>query len=101
MAPAPPSTSIEDDFGRYNTYARDSDALAFNAPYYLIFRSAGNDRTDNPSAGQAVALSPGSTTVVTYDPAIHPAGDGTYRGGFDTIGFNALAKNVITVGSVS
>ena len=77
------------------------DSLAYGAPYYLIFRSAGNDRTDNPSSGQAVALSPGSTTVVSYDPAGHPAGDGNYRGGFETIGFNALAKNVLTVGSVT
>ena len=95
------AASIEQDYGRYNTSSRDIDALAFNAPYYLIFQSAGNDRTDNPSAGQAVALSPGSTTVVTYDPALHPGGDGNYRGGFDTIGFRALAKNIVTIGSVN
>lgn len=95
------NTGFDQDFGRYNTYARDMDSLAYGASYYLIFRSAGNDRTDNPSSGQAVALSPGSTTVVSYDPAGHPAGDGNYRGGFETIGFNALAKNVITVGSVT
>ncbi len=94
------STSIEDDFGRYNTSARDSDALAVSAPYYLMFRSAGNDRTDNPSDGQQVALSPGGTAV-TYSAASHPGGDGTYRGGFDTVGFNAVAKNVITVGAVA
>ncbi|HEX7260648.1 MAG TPA: S8 family serine peptidase, partial [Luteolibacter sp.] len=88
-----------DDFGRYNNYARDSDSLAFNAPYYLIFRSAGNDRTDNPALGQKVALTPGGGTVVNYDPALHPAGDGNYRGGFETIGFDAIAKNVITIGS--
>ena len=93
------NTAIEDDFGRYNTYASDSDALAFNAPYYLIFRSAGNDRSDNPTTGQNIALAPGSATVVAYDPAAHPGGDGSYRGGFDTIGFNALGKNVITIGS--
>jgi hypothetical protein len=95
------ATSIETDFGLYNTSARDDDALAFNAPYYLIFRSAGNDRGDNPTTGQAVALAPGGTTVVTYNPAIHPGGDGTYRSGFDTIGFDAVAKNVMTVGSAS
>lgn len=95
------SASIDTDFGRYNTYSRDSDSLAFNAPYFLMFRSAGNDRVDNPSAGQAVALSPGSSTVVSYDAALHPAGDGSYRGGFETIGFDALAKNVITIGSVT
>lgn len=95
------SSAIEQDFGRYNSYARDQDSLAFNAPYYLIFRSAGNDRNNNPSTGQNVALSPGSTTVVSYDPASHPAGDGQYRGGFETIGYAALAKNVITVGAVN
>jgi hypothetical protein len=95
------AASIETDFGVYNTYARDSDALSYNAPYYLVFRSAGNDRTDNPSTGDSVALSAGSTSVVSYDPAIHPAGDGSYLGGFDTIGFNAIAKNVITIGSAA
>jgi len=95
------AASIEEDFGRYNTYTRDIDSLAFNAPYYLIFQSAGNDRSDNPSTGQSVALSPGSSTVVSYDPALHPAGDGIYRGGFENIGFRGLSKNIVTVGSVN
>lgn len=95
------ATSIEADFGRYNTNSRDQDALAFSAPYYLIFRSAGNDRADNPATGDLVGLAPGSATTVSYDPAIHPAGDGNYRGGFENIGFEALSKNVMTVGSVS
>jgi Subtilase family/MBG domain len=95
------ATSFEYDFGRYNTYSRSSDSLAFSAPYYLIFRSAGNERGDAPATGSNIALSPGSPTVVAYDPANHPAGDSQYRGGFDTIGFDALGKNVITVGSVS
>lgn len=95
------NASYDHDFGRYNTYARESDALAHSAPYYLMFRSAGNERTDNPSNGQAVALTPGSSTVVSYDSASHPAGDGAYRGGFETISFDSLAKNVITVGAVT
>jgi hypothetical protein len=95
------STSIEADFGLYNNSARDSDSLAFNAPYYLIFRSAGNDNSDNPAAGDAVALSPGSTSLVSYSATSHPAGDGNYRGGFETIGYDAVAKNVITIGSVA
>jgi hypothetical protein len=95
------STSIEPDFGTYNSYARSIDSLAVSAPYYLIFRSAGNDRTDNPASGDAVALSAGGSSVVSYSPTSHPAGDGTYRGGFDTIGYEALAKDVITIGSTS
>ncbi|MEY4489583.1 MAG: hypothetical protein RIQ79_2091, partial [Verrucomicrobiota bacterium] len=95
------AVGYEYDFGRYNTYARDSDALAYSAPYFLMFRSAGNDRADNPVTGQAVALTPGSNTVVSYDTAVHPAGDGTYRSGFESICFDALGKNVVTIGSVS
>ena len=95
------TNSSDIDFGLYNTYARDSDSLAYSAPYYLMFRSAGNDRYDNPSNGQAVGLSANATTVVNYDSALHPAGDNTYRGGYETVSYDALAKNVITVGSVS
>jgi hypothetical protein len=95
------TSSIDPRFGTYNTFARDTDAIAYDAPYYLIVRSAGNDRTDNPAAGQIVQLSPSSTSTVTYDPALHPAGDGIYRNGFDTLGFDAVAKNALTVGSVT
>lgn len=95
------TAGAEQDFGRYNGYARDQDALAASAPYYLIFRSAGNERVDNPALGQTVALSPGSPAVVAYDPGLHPAGDGLFRGGFENISYEALAKNVITVGSTT
>ncbi|MCC5806444.1 MAG: S8 family serine peptidase [Opitutales bacterium] len=91
--------SVETRFGAYHAQARDSDAIAHAAPYYLMFRSAGNDRTENPADGDSVALSPGGT-VVTYDSSVHPPGDGVYRGGYDTISFDAVAKNVITVGAV-
>jgi hypothetical protein len=95
------ASGYEHDFGRYNSFARDSDAIAHSAPYFLMFRSAGNEGTDNPANGAAVALSPGSSTVVSYNASVHPPGDGGYRGGFETIGFDAVAKNVVTVGSVT
>jgi len=93
-------TGYEDDFGRYDTDSRDDDALAYSAPYYLMFRSAGNDRADNPSNGQSVSLTTGTSPTVAYNSSIHPAGDGTYRNGYDSISFDATAKNVITIGSV-
>ncbi len=96
------STGVEDDFGKYNSYARDSDSLSYSLPYFLVFRAAGNDRGDNPVAGDSVALSPNGTTVLSYDTAQHPAGDSQYKsGGYDTIAFDAVAKNVITVGGVN
>ena len=95
------ASAVEMAYGRYNAYSRDTDSVAFAAPYYLIFYSAGNERNNNPSNGQSVALSPGSSTVVSYDSALHPAGDGTYRSGFENIGYDALAKNVVTVGATT
>ncbi len=63
-------------FGLYDAKSRDMDRLAFNAPYYLIVKSAGNDRTD--------------------------VGDGSRPpdGPYDIIGTWGNAKNILTVGAV-
>jgi len=95
------AAGVETDFGKYDTNTNATDILAFNLPYYLIVRSAGNERLDNPAAGEPVSLTTSTTSAVTYNPASHPAGDGVYRsGGYDTISADALAKNILTVGSV-
>ena len=39
------STTEDYGFGFYDSQARDWDQIAYNAPYYLICKSAGNDRT--------------------------------------------------------
>jgi hypothetical protein len=95
------ATGYEARFGQYNNFARDRDALAHSLPYYLIVQSAGNDRSDNPVAGAQVALRPGSTSFVSYDPELHPPGDARAASGYDTLSFNAVAKNLLTVGAVN
>jgi len=92
------ATGYEDDFGQYDSRAAGADALAFSLPYYLMFWAAGNDRNENPIAGTIVKI--GSITN-SYNSALHPPGDGLYRGGYDTISHDALAKNVVTVGAVN
>ncbi len=95
------STGTEQDFGKYDTNAQDSDSMAVSLPYYLVVRSAGNDRADNPSTGDPVSLTPGGTSAVSYNPASHPAGDGVYKGsGYDTMSADAVAKNVLSIGAV-
>ncbi|HOM58962.1 MAG TPA: S8 family serine peptidase [Kiritimatiellia bacterium] len=96
------ASAIEDDFGKYNTYAHEMDKLAFDLPYYLVFWAAGNDRgpSENPVNGDTVALSAGGIPV-TYDSSLHPPADHVYRNGYDTLGYSALAKNVVTVGAVT
>ncbi len=71
-------------FGFYDANSRALDQIAFNAPNYLIVRSAGNDRGQGPSdAGQG-------------DTPEKDGGDD----GYDCIGQEEVSKNVLTVGAV-
>jgi hypothetical protein len=63
-------------FGFYDTQAQEWDEVAYLAPYYLIVKSAGNDRDEGPG---------------TTNPT-----DGPY----DCMAHAAVAKNVLTVGAV-
>ncbi len=97
--------AVARQFGQYTAQAENWDGIAYNAPYYLIFKSAGNDNNNNPSVGSQVVID-GDT--VTYDPAIHPPGDGLYRNptgnvedGYANISHAGNAKNVMTVGAAN
>ena len=60
------------DMGRYEREAQTTDALVWSLPYYLPFWAAGNEQ--------------GSLTA---------------QAGFQSITFNSLAKNIVTVGAVN
>jgi PKD repeat protein len=73
----PAISTLEDYlFGFYDSNTQQWDQVALNAPYFLICKSAGNDRGNS--------------------------GDGTYPpdGPYDCIGQQGVAKNVLTVGAV-
>jgi len=83
-------------FGFYSNSTKEWDEIAYNAPYYLIVISAGNERSDEPS-------SPGTDHWI-YSPA---DGDwvlsATVRDGdgpWDCLGDKKVAKNILTVGAV-
>lgn len=81
-----PSVSPVEDylFGFYNSQARTWDQIAYNAPYFLISKSAGNDRGEGPSdAGQNGK----------------PEKDGG-DDGYDCIGGSGVSKNILSVGAV-
>jgi len=59
------------EMGAYNSEPRDTDVLASSLPYYLIFWAAGNDQGNLPSLG-----------------------------GYQSITYDALSKNIMTVGAV-
>lgn len=90
-------------FGQYNSAARTWDIIAYNAPYYLIVKAAGNDRGDHaPASGATFYYWNGTSwSAATYNPAVHPKGDNEYKNGYDTIATFGVAKNILTVGAVN
>lgn len=89
---------VEEYFGLYGTRSRSIDSIAYNAPYYLMFFSAGNERSNNPSSGSLVSI---NGSVVSYNTSIHPLGDGVYKSGYDTLADSAVSKNAMVVGAVN
>jgi uncharacterized repeat protein (TIGR02543 family) len=83
-------------FGQYSSSAQSWDSIAFSTPYLLICKSAGNENSQNPTAGSTVTV--GGVSVV-YDPAIHPPGDGVYRNGYENMQHYAVSKNILSVGA--
>lgn len=72
-------------FGAYNDDAEAWDEVAFDNPFYTIFKSAGNHQGDGPVGGSS-------------DPS-KPI-DGSLTGGFDLITTYSTAKNIVTVGAI-
>ncbi len=78
-------------FGFYDSRSREWDQLAYAAPYYLIVKSAGNNRNQNgPAAGQSYFLR--STDETSTQPR-------SLNNGYDVISLYGNAKNILTVGA--
>lgn len=88
-------TSLEDyKFGFYDSNAQSLDKIAFNAPYYLITKSAGNSRSEN---GPDFAKGEYYLLKNTKDSSniIRSKNDG-----YDIISTTGTAKNILTVGAI-
>lgn len=89
--------SVEEDlnFGRYTKESYDLDQLAYLAPWYVIVKSAGNDRNDAPAPNTPhFDFSDHWYMATDYHPP-----DGSPEG-FECLGAMSVAKNIITVGSI-
>jgi len=89
------STTEDNWFGLYTDYSAELDDIARDYPYYLICRSAGNDRNDDgpgPGGGHYYYHPSNGWTwsTATRDP----------DGPWDCIGTNGVAKNILTVAAV-
>ena len=86
------STFEDYKFGFYDTNAQNLDKIAFNAPYYLMVKSAGNSRDENgPEAGKYYFL---KTSTKDSSNITRSKNDG-----YDIISTTGTAKNILTVGA--
>jgi len=96
-----PGISATEDFrfGFYSASTKTWDVISNNAPFYLIVKSAGNDRAEGPAPGSSHFVVPagGSDWVTSTDTRDLDGG----TGGFDCIEEKAVAKNILTVGAVN
>ena len=88
-------STVEDYlFGFYAQESQDWDAVAYNAPYYLIVKSAGNDRNEGPAGSVTHWVWNGgwvlSTTVRNRDG----------NSGYDCLSAGSVSKNPLIVGAV-
>ncbi|MEA1889960.1 MAG: S8 family serine peptidase, partial [Pseudomonadota bacterium] len=90
------STDEDFYFGFYDSAAQAWDQIAFDAPNYLIVKSAGNDRNDAGTTGSHVHFDLDNNLVASsdsHDADCAPAG-------YDCISAEGTAKNILTVGAV-
>ena len=90
-----------DSFGAYDWTAAEWDRVCYEAPYYLPFTAAGNDRNDYaPGSGSTFYYWDGGWKAKTYNPSTDPYDD-YWDGGYDTMLMTANAKNIMAVGAVN
>ncbi len=80
-------------FGFYDSKAREWDRISFNAPNYLMVKSAGNDHgAGGPAAGTTYFIGNSTRTSKT---------ERSKQTGYDQIPTYGTAKNILTVGAIS
>ncbi|WP_319589606.1 S8 family serine peptidase [uncultured Draconibacterium sp.] len=90
------STTEDYEFGFYSDVSADLDYIAKLAPYYLIVKSAGNDRNDGPES--AVSHYVWDEDWIWVNDEREPDGG---EDGFDCLSPVAVAKNILTIGAVN
>ena len=86
------SKSEDYRFGFYDKKSSDIDKVAYNAPYYLIVKSADNKRTENGPPEGTPYYFRNSNKKSTISRSKNDS--------FDTIPMDGNAKNILTVGAI-
>ncbi|SMO35949.1 S8 family serine peptidase [Solitalea koreensis] len=86
-------------FGSYTSFATNWDKIAFNAPYYLIVKSAGNNRNQTgPNIGQAYYQRNDQGTFKLVNQRV--AGAISNNDSYDILSTTSNAKNILVVGAI-
>jgi hypothetical protein len=94
-----PNSTEDYKFGYYSSDSQSLDSMAYNSPYYLIVKAAGNWRgSTGPDVGQPYYRLNASGTMVSAGN--RPAGISS-NDSYDGIIWDCGAKNILTVGAVS
>jgi len=94
----PPNSTEDYKFGYYSAEAQLWDSIAYNAPYYLPVKSAGNNRDFNgPPVGETYYRRNASGVFVS---GTRPAGISN-NDAYDIMSTVSNAKNILVVGAVN
>lgn len=96
-----PGDTVDYTFGFYDTRTSSYDKIAYNAPYYLIVTSSGNNRAyGGPAVGSTYYGYTSRTNPTFINKGPRPATISSNTG-YDIIPTTATAKNILTVGAVN
>lgn len=94
-----PDATEDYKFGYYSSDSQVLDSIAYNAPFYLIVKSAGNNRDENgPAVGQPYFRRNAAGQMISAGN--RPSGISS-NDGYDIISWDCGAKNILTVGAVN
>jgi hypothetical protein len=86
-------------FGYYSIEAQSWDSIAYNAPYYLIVKAAGNNRDVNgPAVGQPYWRYDANNQF--FNAGTRPNGISN-NDGYDILSLTSTAKDILVVGAIN
>ncbi len=94
-----PGDTVDFKFGYYDDDTQAWDSIAYHAPYYLIVKSAGNNRdVTGPEVGAPYYRPNNAGTMI---PAGNRPANLSSNNGYDIIPTYGVAKNILCVGAVN
>jgi subtilase family protein/GEVED domain-containing protein/type IX secretion system substrate protein len=96
-----PGDSVDYRFGYYDDETQMWDSIAYNAPYYLIVKSAGNSHEDGDAVPVGTVYWRPDANGVMQNAGKRTAGTISSDDGFDNLPTYSVAKNILTVGAVN